>query len=364
MVYRFLLSVYWANGSRRKKQVRKPEKKSALCLFFIFSIFLLLPSLFMSCYYFFGSYFPSYLSQIVQVADFNARLDADAYDNFDVFVMNNNAVRPDLNDEYIFLICRPRDGQGIIYVLDTELKEVKKHILPTGDSIYNLDEFHMVSATGEFRISGYTISTDGQNISAPVHRDSQYGLACDGMDWEMNTSPQSIYPEFPSRLYYGNVSEFNSTDPLNYIIDDNLSNPYELQNVAVDTLPGDVTRVMLAFCREDDDRGRPAYIFLLPQFPLAVSPVTSLINNPGIKTIIKPDMDTNHTGVYYTRQGLVVSHGMGIRKLYNFSGEELAVSIDIDTELLREDYDLNGDFYYVFNIKEKQLYKCHTWWNK
>jgi hypothetical protein len=276
--------------------------------------------------------------------------------------MNNNILGPGYTTEFIFLTTYPKNTHGRLFIFNNSLEIVSSFdpvecgTPPCG----YLDDFHMVDKTGIFIVGDYKIDIAG-NIVGSVNTEADFGFTTGttGADYEIGTwqdSGPSPYLFYDFLGMYGDESNPSLTLTTTYYSYKLYLACYDYQNA--------MNPIILGFDADNDSEYNGQILFL-SSFPPAPLPASLLEDNSIPKFVVENvNTDSEYKSMFYTRDGIIVRHN-STWKLHNINtGEVTATSIAEDSHTVKTDYDLNGDYYYIFNTREKMLYKCHTWWKQ
>jgi hypothetical protein len=293
--------------------------------------------------------FPAYLAQAVATVDMRSEIEAyagsDLLDRCEVYVLRNTS-----GDEYVFLVARREFGGQRIYVLDTDLKLIASATVSEHNSMAVAD------ALGDFFFG--KISFNATNLSTTPY---DPGVFINSDEQAFSDSSNN----YVVRIYSGMLEyeRFNNswTSQANPSV--SLGGTFFdiwLQGLGYDPATGEVYLLFVGHDPNSDEE--VLYIVTTPVSPYASGTLQPIFD--GTYTVSSPvsgvqgDSDSR---CYYTRKGVVAqTHTRGRYMLVSPAGDvkkRFWVTHDEQTAL---DFDIDGNYYYIFDENNMRLYKAAT----
>lgn len=326
-------------------------KKHILLLLFVLPFLLFLTSCDLFTALLSLSPFPGYLAQAVASKDMTEEIEAyvgsgDVEWRSDVHVLRNVA-----KDEYVFLIIRKDFGGQRVFAFDTDLN------LITYDSITNHSTINLVDANDDFVVGDVLfdhtdMSTTPNFPDVPVGWDDQ-AFSFAGRNYILRGYGVDIdCEEFD--MPWGSLG--SSSTPLGGMYDMGLRGigfDPEVNDPFVGNNP--VYLILTGGGSDQDDGFLQIVRTPASAYPSLPSPVFSY-------TVSSPVYDVRgYRPCYYTRKGVVAeTHNRGRFVLVTLAGEEIkkfAITNDDEPAL---DFDIYGEYYYIFDEQDMRLYKAAT----
>jgi hypothetical protein len=287
------------------------------------------------CSLLFYSPFPAYLPLVTEVADLSGKVGGHDWceECYRVFYLNG----------YVFVLNNSDD----VHILDEDLNYIKK-----GEIFFNDPQRLGVYGPG----TGYIFGNDYYNDDAPAF------------------TPNAGLPYmFDTHGYYDPVVSGNGIvtlrvnfDGINNLLDFggdvgfSVIIPPEIWEMANTSFDPDNQKAYI-FLRYEDDRGE---VLVADSADIAVGgPLGTLGEYPfGYPLVRLPRSDFGR--YYYTRDGFVAV-SRGDYKLCSLKTGETIKSISgINNRRSACDFDIDGEFFYVYDGESKKVYKCKTWWQR
>jgi hypothetical protein len=301
--------------------------------------------------------FPGYLSQAVASVDLSGEIeqfignDGELWQN-DIHVLKNDST----GREYVFLIIRRDPGGQRVYAFDTSLELITKGEI---DSHSNLS---LVDANGDFVVGHVRFYSD------PLSSQSYYPAI--GYNWDHHAFGVAAGNNYLLNSTGADISynRFSNTWTAPSYPSTPLGAPSEmrLKGIGYDPkvfdpdplVPGNPVYLFFHGGEQDKDEG-----FLQIVWTPASHYSTSLLSPVFSNYPVQPRVDSvrGDGDVFYTRKGVVAqTRTRGRYYLLTLDGQiEKQFQISSDEEIPL-DFDIDGDYYYVFDEGNYRLYKANT----
>jgi len=301
--------------------------------------------------------FSGYLSQAVASVDLTGEIEkyigagGELWQN-DIHVLKNDST----GREYVFLIIRRDPGGQRVYAFDTSLK-----LITQGETDFH-SNLSLVDANGDFvvghvRFYGDPLTSqsyypangyNGDHHAFSVATTGNYLLRSTGQEIEYYQVSSTWGPPTSVQTPLGTSTEMRllgiGYDP--QVFDPHLD------------VPGNPVYLFLHGGQQDKDEG-----FLQIVWTPASHYSTSLSSPVFSYYPVQPRVDgvRGDSDVFYTRKGVVAqTRTRGRYYLLTLDGEiQKQIQISSDEEIPL-DFDIDGDYYYVFDEGNYRLYKANT----
>jgi hypothetical protein len=286
------------------------------------------------CAYFFSSPFPAFLPLVVEVADLSGKVGSQDWceDCYRVFYLNG----------YVFVLNSWDD----VHILDGDLNYIKKGqpgfpherlgvyspALPGyvfGDHYYMDDPPSFTHQAAGLPYMAHTPGYFDPAVGDVVTMDVNYDDLSGQNRLEIVVGGPAFYAYIPFEMWLADVA-----------FDDSKQETY-------------------VFLRGDADRGE----VLVASSPdiAAGGPLGTLGEYPfGYPLIRLPRSDYGR--YHYTRDGFVSISGGNYKLCSLDNGEVLKSIVGSDTRRSAAAFDIDGDYFYVYDGEARKIYKCKTWW--
>jgi hypothetical protein len=300
--------------------------------------------------------FPGYLSQAVAAVDLTGEIEqfigaGGELGRGDIHVLKNDST----GKEYVFLIVRRDSGGQRVYAFDTSLE------LITQGEIDFQSNLSLVDANGDFvvgdvRFYGDPLTSQSYYPNIGYNWDYAFGVAA-GSNYLLNSTSFDIsYNRFSNTW----TSPSYPLTPLGAPTEMRLKGiGYDPKVFDPDPLvPGNPVYLFLHGGQQDNDEG-----FLQIVWTPASDYSTTLSSPVFGMYPVQPRVDgvRGDGDIFYTRKGVVAqTRNRGRYYLLTLGGEiqkQFQVSSDEEIPL---DFDIDGDYYYVFDERNYRLYKANT----
>lgn len=287
------------------------------------------------CAFLFYSPFPAYLPLVMEVADLSGKVGGEDWceDCYRLFYLNG----------YLFLLNNFDD----VHILDGDLKYIKK-----GEVGFPHERLGVYSPA----LPGYVFG-DHYYMDDPPAFTHNTGLSY------MPTSPGYYDPAVSGNgvvtldVFWDDLAGQNRLD---FAGDGPAFSAYIpaelwLDNVAFDA----VKQEAYIFLRGDRDQGE---VLVADSADIAAGgPLGILGEYPfGYPLVRLPRSDYGR--YHYTRDGFV-TRSRGTYQLCSLDSGEVLKSISgSESRRSAAAFDIDGDYFYVYDAEAKKLYKCKTWW--
>lgn len=301
-------------------------------------------SLLSSCGLFTASLFPSYLSQVEASAELSEPIDAllNGRTNrlwTDLFVLRDTAGK-EFPALLLFIEYSPDRS---LYIMDSQFQ-------PKILTYNGLDSLHVTDASGDFVVGQIIINSStlsfkraDSNILGSTHGFSDG--ANNYLLWIDGALPDQLQCKvfLPGWTTSGSFSALwgSSSVELKKVYYDPARTGQEVILVLWDW---GANQAVLAFTPAADYA-----LFALP---------TILISFPSVRIgNVKPEP------LHYTRKGIMAHDYEGNTVLYDFDGVTVKGKLRSDyRKETQEGYDLEGDYFFLYNVEDRILYKGKTGW--
>jgi hypothetical protein len=296
--------------------------------------------------------FPGYLAQAVASVDMRDDVEkflGGGYDRWwsDVFVL-----RKADGTEGVFLIVHKDGGGQRVYAFDVSLELQNSVTLPNRQS-----DVHVVEADGRFFVGN--VHFDPVDMGNPVVDSTDlWGYGFSTSSWNFLVHGGGTQVTFEQRNPVDWTPGSSKSPYIEYTGFDYIS--YELRGLGYDPDPLTLDVYLFFFSWEDDilriiKTPKSHYLATLPDAPNDLIPGGGYEYSPTISDVRGDYLD-------YTRKGFVAtSKNRGYFHLFDFNGDVLKrfyVGIEGHDEGL--DFDVAGEYYYVFDDQNFHLYKAAT----
>jgi hypothetical protein len=303
-----------------------------------------------SCGFFTASLFPGYLAQAEIGIDLSDEVDAllDGRTNplrADLFVLRNNAGQ----DFACLLLFVDYSPDRTLFVLTPDGR-----LLQRGEP--GLNWLHLTAADGNLVVgqaaydpTNFAFVSDLSTLIWP--EDAWKPAVPDGADnfvFDTNWSTVLDY-------YQYNISWIGRTH-LSMILG---ASSYELMRVFHD--PAVAGAEVILVLRASGGSGEAAVVVRTPQSGyLGASLVQPIVENYPHTLLSEDELDPRRT--YYTRKGIAAASNKGLVTLYDFDGNKKGTLNLGQRKELRLAFNLEGTYFYCFNLEDRLLYKGKTGW--
>lgn len=299
--------------------------------------------------------FPGYLSQAVASVDLRNEIekyigsDGKFWQN-DIHVLKNL-----VGSEYVFLIVRRDAGGQRVFAFDTSLELITMGEIDFQSNL-NLVDANDDFVVGDVRFYGDPLTSQSRYPDIGYNWDYAFGVAA-GSNYLLNSNSFDI-----SYNRFSNTWSFPPT-----FVTTPLGAPTEmwLQGIGYDPqvfdpdplVPGNPVYLFFHGGQSDSDEGFLQIVWT------PASHYASLYDPVYGNYPVQPKVDgvRGDSHVYYTRKGVVAqTRTRGRYYLLTLDGEiqkQFQISSDEDIPL---DFDINGEYYYVFDERNYRLYKANT----
>jgi hypothetical protein len=311
--------------------------------------------------------FPSYLAQAVDAVDMREDIERFLGDNYndwdsDVHVLRNST------REQVFLVVRRHPGPQMVYVFDTSL-DLQAYF--RSDAQRNIALVEAPNPNENFVVGGGQFDGSDLSILNPPPAPSYPQISEDAWQKFTFSDGTSNYIVWNDGNYLGctkytsgwGSSTPGSSPPIKMDGDVRLAGlGYEPSGDPV--LLGAPAVYLLIFYRDwDSDRGS-LYIVRTdatkyPNPPYTIDLVSDGLSDGRTSSRVNDVEDRRH--FLYTRKGVVVeARNRGTFRLVSLEGEEIKSFFITSDERTPFDFDIDGEYYYVFNQNTFTLYKAKT----
>jgi hypothetical protein len=314
--------------------------------------------------------FPGYLSQAVDVVDMRSEVveflgDDDLRWESDVHVLRNSI------SEHVFLVVRKDPGGQIVYAFDTSLN------LEASETVMYHSRIHLVEAVTEDFVVGDVRFSEPSVPGDPLVASSPYpSLGMDLWDKQMFAHASGNYIAWSSfdQLYCDQYDDgwayLNGGSVIILGGEELKLLGLGYEPVLADPILGTgITPVYLFVHGWDRDGGREyGFLYVIrtsaDDYPNLGSTVTADLVNDGLPTGRTSgrirNVDDDHP-VFYTRKGVVAQTRMrGTFQLLQLNGERIKSFYVTSDEEASFDFDIDGQYYYLFDQQTLRLYKAET----
>jgi hypothetical protein len=303
------------------------------CLFIFISLVLNI-----SCNYMTSSPFPSYLSQVAASRDLSKYVGKAEIDrhNSRLSVLDNGTNR------YVFIMLDRQMDVPLLIILDDALK-VKKTLEDV-----NFGDLHMVDSQQNFVIGRIILDSnlDITLYTSPNSHGSGFCFSPGASNYIVES------PNTDTLVFHEYDSSWSSPVDYQYQITGDTSSDFYVQ-LAFYNIYND--RVYVVLDQKDSDRTLCIH-FDKDDLNILAEPLRDYQAVFGFG-----DLNTDYW-IHGTSDGFVVLQENDKLALIGFNGKEDDTFGEFDKNNNVDGYDFEGNYYYVYSIEEKRLYKCHTWW--
>ncbi len=300
--------------------------------------------------------FPGYLSQAVASVDLTGEIEqfigagGELWQN-DIHVLKNDST----GREYVFLIIRRDPGGQRVYAFDTSLELITKGEIDFHSNL-SLVDANDDFVVGDVRFYGDPLTSQAYYPNIGYNWD-HYAFGVAGSNYLLNTTGSDI-----SYIRFSNTwtSPSYPATPLG------APTEMRLQGIGYDpqvldphtSVPGNPVYLFLHGGEQDKDEG-----FLQIVWTPASHYSTTLLSPVFSNYPVQPRVDgvRGDSEVFYTRKGVVAqTRTRGRYYLLTLNGEikkRFQISSEDEIPL---DFDIDGDYYYVFDEGNFRLYKANT----
>ncbi len=304
--------------------------------------------------------FPGYLSQAVASVDLSGEIEqfigtgGELWQN-DIHVLKNDST----GREYVFLIIRRDPGGQRVYAFDTSLK-----LITQGETDFH-SNLNLVDANGDFVVGHVRFYGD------PLTSQSYYpDPDIIGYNWDHHAFGVAAGSNYllNSTSFDISYNRFSNTWTSPSYLSTPLGTSTEMRLLGIGydpqvfdphlDVPGNPVYLFLHGGQQDKDEG-----FLQIVWTPASHYSTSLSSPVFSYYPVQPRVDgvRGESDVFYTRKGVVAqTRTRGRYYLLTLDGEikkRFQISSDEEIPL---DFDIDGDYYYVFDEGNYRLYKANT----
>lgn len=315
--------------------------------------------------------FPGYLSQTVASVYMGHDIKKFLGDNYadwesDVFVLRNGT------SEYVFLVVRRNPGGQTVYAFDTSLN------LEVSETVTEHNRLHLAEAdTGDFIVGRVRFSGDPLSASSPYPPNN-----IDAWDKQMfanNMNNYIVWSEFDgldSHLKsYRYGTAWSETGDASTIIETGadrrligLGYEPDIANFWDPVLGAGITPVYLFIHGRSDDGGREERFLHIIRTnagaynnPLVAAPADLITGSPAGCVSQKIENIDDEYPAFYTRKGIVAgTHRRGTFQLLKLNGQKIKSFYITASERTSIDFDIDGEYYYIFDEQTMRLYKAAT----
>jgi hypothetical protein len=307
--------------------------------------------------------FPAYLSQAVASADMRDEIESflgDGYTDWEseVYVLQNSI------SEQVFLVVRRNPGPQKIFVFDTSLNLKVSHKIESHRQIglvEALDENFVVGG-GQFNYNDLTPMNSSDNPYPDISEDTwnKYTFEHGSRNYIVWSDPNYLgCSEYDSN--WGMVS--NGSTPISMDLDCRLAG-LGYEPLGDPDLGGAAAVYLFVYCREWESEDGFLYIVrtLAGEYPnpsYTNDLITDGLSNGRVSSRVWDVEDRRP--FHYTRKGVVVeARNRGTFRLVSLEGEVIKSFYITSDERTSFDFDIDGEYYYVFNRSNYRLYKAST----
>jgi len=331
-----------------------------LCAFFLSTCDLVVTVLSMSP-------FPAYLAQAVASVDMRADIEkflGDDYSDWesDVYVLRNST------REQVFLVVRKNPGPQMVYVFDTSLNLEVSHRVDTHRRIglvEALDENFVVGG-GQFDGNDLSPMNLSEEPYPPISEDTwqKYTFAHGGSNYIVWSDPNQLgCTKYNSG--WGSPTPGSPSPPIKMDGDVRLAGLGYEPDLVDPVLGGTITPVYLFIFGRDGDRDG-GYLYIIrtdaseyPSPSYSYDLVTDGLSSGRTSQRVR-DVEDRRPALY-TRKGVVVeARNRGTFRLVSLEGDVIKSFYITSDERTPFDFDIDGEYYYVFNQATLRLYKAET----
>lgn len=310
--------------------------------------------------------FPSYLAQAVDAVDMQDDIEAFLGDDYrdwdsDVHVLRNSS------GDRVFLVVRRHPGPQMVYVFDTSL-ELQVYFRSDAQRNIGLVEAlneNFVVAGGQFAGSDLSILNPPPAPSYPsISEDTwqKFTFSYGGSNYIVwNDGNQLTCTEYGS----GWGTPTSAGNSLIKMDGDVRLAGLGYEPNLVDPVLGAANSVYLfVFYRDwDSDRGSLYTVRTAaadyPNPPFTIDLVTDGLSDGRTSSRVRDVEDRRH--FLYTRKGVIVeARSRGTFRLVSLEGDVIKSFFITSDERTPFDFDIDGEYYYVFNQHTFTLYKAKT----
>ncbi len=315
--------------------------------------------------------FPGYLSQAVASVYMGHDIEQFLGENYtdwesDVYVLRNST------SEYVFLVVRRNPGGQIVYAFDTSLD------LEVSETVSEQNRLHLAEAdTGDFVVGRVRFSGDPLTASYPYPTDN-----IDAWDKQMfahNGNNYIVWSGFDGSHSYLYADEYssawgspsNSTTTVEEYAERRLVGlGYEpdTTNFGDPVLGAGITPVYLFIHGRSEDGGREERFLHIIRSDagaysgsLVAAPADLFTGSPAGYVSEKIENIDDEYPVFYTRKGIVAgTDRRGTFQLLKLNGQKIKSFYITPDERTPIDFDIDGEYYYLFDEQTMRLYKAKT----
>jgi hypothetical protein len=290
--------------------------------------------------------FPGYLAQIVASVDMREEVEkflGDDYDNWrsDVFVLKNTS-----SVEGVFLVVRKDSGGQWVYVFDPSLTLITKSYIDMHSDI------NLVDANQDFLVGNILFNGADLQISAlqPSGLPGYWGNPAIA-----NGSGNYVLRSYGSELRY---DEFGpGWGPLGSdLFATTTGSPYDLQLRGAGVDGATVYLFLHGYNDVEDTEVLRIVVTPLADYPngFAGPLITTYPTSKAVRRIESQDR------VYYTRKGIVAMNYSNNHVLLKPNGDRIKLFYVTSEREPALDFDIDGEYYYIFDEQTLRLYKAAT----
>lgn len=300
--------------------------------------------------------FPAYLAQAVASVDMRGDIETFLGDDYsdwesDVYVLRNST------REQVFLVVRKHAGPQMVYVFDTSLNLEVSHRVDTHRQIGLVEALNenFVVGGGQFDFNDLTPLNPPENtypdsIDDTWHKYTFAHLGSNYIVW--NEGNQLACAQYDTG--WGNLS--TGYTPIK--MDDEV----RLAGLGYEPDLGEV--YLFVFYREWESNDGYLYIIRTAAGDYPSPPFTYDLVTDGLssgRTSSRVGNVEDRRPALYTRKGVVVeARNRGTFRLVSLEGDVIKNFYITSDERTPFDFDIDGEYYYVFNQATLRLYKAET----
>jgi hypothetical protein len=315
--------------------------------------------------------FPGYLSQAVASVYMGHDIEKFLGDDYadwqsEVYVLRNST------SEYVFLRVQRNPGGQIVYAFDTSLN------MEVSETVSEQNRLHLVEAdTGDFVVGRVIFSGDPLTASSPYPASNIDAWGKQMFAHSMNN--YILWSDFDgsdSHLWAiryntgwgetGNASTVIETGADRRLV--GLGYEPDTANFGDPVLGAGITPVYLFIHGRSDDGGREERFLYIVRSDadaytgsLVAAPADLITGSPAGYVSEKIDNMDDEFPVFYTRKGIVAgTDRRGTFQLLKLNGQKIKSFYITKNDRVSMDFDIDGEYYYLFDEQTMRLYKAAT----
>ena len=259
-----------------------------------------------------------------------------------------------LDDDYIFFIIQEDTGAtwSKLLIMDNMFNIVMEYD-NAEDGTWQFGDFNVIDSSSRYVIGNMVFDDDfttlfevedignafDKNYIGIVHDYNNYSLVVD------DGTPDSLQRYKFKTNWGGDTSNIFTIDT---------GGDFDIK-LAKNVIHNNSKGVLLVF---EDNSNNNLLTIIIPEDEFD-SPAVDLIDNYDNFRLYNIDFNK---GIKYIDTGIIVQTNDGISELYNLDGN----LIDSNSRWIYYDtvqtYDIDGGYYYVFDIDTTKIYRCDSWW--